>query len=134
MKAIICMFIPQGFGITYAYGEFYWSEKHRCHVWGGQTRKPRELEIDEFNRVVDGLLEEHDFFGKRTVRILADEPAPVISANIPDNEEHREARALNAQLDAAANEGMTGERPASPAKPRVKRGTSRRSIRPTVLA
>lgn len=133
MKAIICMFIPQGFGITYAYGEFYWSPKHRCHVWGGQTRKSRELDMVEFNKVIDGLLLEQDFFGQRTVRILADEPAakpvPTPPPVIPDNEEHREAAA---QLDAAANEGMV-ERPKF-SKPRVKRGKTRRSKRPTVYA
>lgn len=79
MKAIICMFIPQDrLCPTLAYGEFYWSAKHKCHVWGGQTRKPVELSMENFNKVVDTLIHERDFFGKRTVRLLEEAPVAVM--------------------------------------------------------
>ena len=72
------MFIPQGpVCRVFAYGEFYWSEAHKCHVWGGVTRKPRELTMDEFNKVADKLLHEQEFFGQRTVRMLPD-PKPIV--------------------------------------------------------
>lgn len=78
MKAIICMFIPQPpLCPTLAYGEFYWSPVHKCHVWGGQTKKPIELSMQEFNKLADKLLHEHDFFGKRTVRLIEEAPAAV---------------------------------------------------------
>jgi hypothetical protein len=73
MRAVICMFVPQNpLCPVFAYGEFYWCKELKCHVWGGQTKKPRVLEMEEFNRIVDRLLDEQDFFGKRTIRLLPD--------------------------------------------------------------
>lgn len=81
MKAIICLFIEQSNVVVFNYGDFQWSAKHQCHVWQG-----RELEMTEFNRVVDGVLSEYDHFlpGGRTVRLLEDDQALVpVPALVP---------------------------------------------------
>lgn len=46
-------------------GEFLWSNEYNCHIWGG-----RELEIEEFNREVDRIMEQENYYIRPSVRII----------------------------------------------------------------
>ena len=46
-------------------GDFLWSEPHQCHIWQG-----RELEPEEFNRVVDSIMEDENHYIRPSVRLL----------------------------------------------------------------
>lgn len=48
-------------------GDFIWSEPHQCHIWQG-----RELEPEEFNRVVDAIMEDENYYIRPSVRLIED--------------------------------------------------------------
>ena len=53
-------------------GDFLWSEKHQKHIWEG-----RELEPEEFNRVIDRIMEDgQNLYLYPTCRILVEEEPP----------------------------------------------------------
>ena len=64
MKAIICLRFTSRFAPA-KQGEFLWSEKHQCHIWQG-----RELEPEEFNRVVDAIMADETHYIRPSVRLL----------------------------------------------------------------
>jgi hypothetical protein len=46
-------------------GDFLWSNEHNCHIWQG-----RELTIEEFNQVVDAVMEDDNYYIRPSVRLL----------------------------------------------------------------
>lgn len=70
MKAII--FLPSISRYAPAkQGDFLWSEKHNCHIWQG-----RELGVEEFNGVVDGVMADENYYIHPSVRILLEKEKP----------------------------------------------------------
>ncbi len=47
-------------------GDFLWSETHQCHIWQG-----RELDPEEFNQVVDAIMEDENHYIRPSVRLFA---------------------------------------------------------------